>query len=94
MPGSWSSHTEKSTKIINLSYMFFVIHSNLLPSGLVLNNLPAMQEIQVQSLGQEDPLKKEMATHTSILAWEIPKTEEPSRLWSMGSQKSWTQLSD
>ena len=74
--------------------MFFVIHSNLLPSGLVLNNLPAMQEIQVQSLGQEDPLKKEMATHTSILAWEIPKTEEPSRLWSMGSQKSWTQLSD
>ena len=74
--------------------MFFVIHSNLLPSGLVLNNPPAMQEIQVQSLGQEDPLKKEMATHTSILAWEIPKTEEPSRLWSMGSQKSWTQLSD
>ena len=74
--------------------MFFVIHSNLLPSGLVLNNPPAMQEIQVQSLGQEDPLKKEMATHTSILAWEIPRTEKPSRLWSMGSQKSWTQLSD
>ena len=94
MPGSWSSHTEKSTKIINLSYMFFVIHSNLLPSGLVVKNLPAMQEMQVQSLGQEDPLEKEMATHSSILAWEIPRTEEPGGLWSMGSQKSWTQLSD
>ena len=40
-------------------------------------NLPAMQETQVQSLGQEDPLKKRMATHSSILAWEIPWTEEP-----------------
>ena len=74
--------------------MFFVIHSNLLPSGLVVKNLPAMQEMQVQSLGQEDPLEKEMATHSSILAWEIPRTEEPGGLWSMGSQKSWTQLSD
>ena len=46
-----------------------------------------MQEIQVQSLGQEDPLEKEMATHASILAWEIPSTEEPARLQSMGSQR-------
>ena len=53
-----------------------------------------MQEMQVQSLGQEDPLEKEMATHSSILAWEIPWAEEPSRLQSMWSQKSWTQLSD
>ena len=53
-----------------------------------------MQETQVQSLGQEDPLEKEMATHSSILAWEIPWTEEPGRLQSMGSQKSWTRLSD
>ena len=45
-----------------------------------VQNLPAMQEIQVQSLGQEDPLEKEMATHSSILAWEIPWTEEPDRL--------------
>ena len=45
-----------------------------------------MQETQVQSLGQEDPLKKEMATHSSILAWEIPWTEEPDGLQSMGSQ--------
>ena len=46
---------------------------------------PAMQ---VQSLGQEDPLEKEMVTHSSILAWEIPWTEEPGGLQSMGSQKS------
>ena len=46
-----------------------------------------MQETQVQSLGQEDPLKKEMATHSSILAWEITWTEEPGRLQSMGLQR-------
>ena len=45
------------------------------------------QERQVQSLVQEDPLDEEMATHSSILAWEIPWTEEPGRLQSMGSQK-------
>ena len=53
----------------------------------------SMQETWVQSLGQEDPLEKEMATHSSILAREIPWTEEPGRLQSMGSQKSWTRLS-
>ena len=47
-----------------------------------------MQETWVQSLGWEDPLEKEMATHSSILAWEIPWTEEPGRLQSMGSQES------
>ena len=58
-----------------------------------VKNLPAMQEtqktqeMQVQSLGQEDPLEKEMATHSSILAWEIPWTEDPDRLWSLGSQR-------
>jgi len=50
------------------------------PHGSVVENPPAMQETQVQSLGQEDPLEKEMATHSSILAWEIPWTEEPGRL--------------
>ena len=49
-------------------------------------NQPAMQEIQVQSLGQEDPLEKRTATHSSILAWRIPWTEESVRLQSMGSQ--------
>ena len=46
------------------------------------------------TLGQEDPLEKEMATHSSILAWEIPRTEEPGGLQFMGSQKSWTRLND
>ena len=54
---------------------------------------PAMQETWVRSLDQEDPLEEEMATHSSILAWRIPWTEEPDRLQSMGSQ-SRTQLSD
>ena len=49
-----------------------------------------MQEMWVQSLGQEDPLENEMATHSSILGWEIPWTEEPGGLQSMGSQKSRT----
>ena len=53
----------------------------------MVKNLPAMQGIRVQSLGQEDPLEKGMATQSSILAWEIPWTEEPGRLQSMGSQR-------
>ena len=52
-----------------------------------VKNLPAIQETWVQSLGQEDPLEKGMATHSSILAWEIPWTEEPGGLQSMGSQR-------
>ena len=59
-----------------------------------LKTLLPMQKMQVQSLGQEDPLEEEMATHSSILAWEIPWTEEPGGLQSMGSQKSWTQPSN
>ena len=53
-----------------------------------------MQDTWVQSLGQEDPLEKEMANHSSILAWEIPQTEEPGGLQSMGSQQSQTQFSN
>ena len=53
----------------------------------MVKNLPAMQENQVQSLGQADPLEKEMATHLSILAWRIPWMEEPGRLQFMGSQR-------
>ena len=49
--------------------------------------LPAMRETQVRSLGWEDPLEKEMATHSSPLAWKIPWTEEPGRLQTMGSQR-------
>jgi len=50
------------------------------PDGSGIKNPPAKQEMQVRSLGWEDPLEKEMATHSSILAWEIPWTEEPDRL--------------
>ena len=50
----------------------------------VVKNLPAMQKTWVQSLGWEDPLQKEMATHSSILAWKIPQTEEPAGLQSLG----------
>ena len=50
-------------------------------------NLPAVQEMQVQFLGRANPLEKEMATHSNILAWEIPWTEEPGGLQSMGSKK-------
>ena len=67
------------------------------PGGSVVKNHLPMQETQetwVRSLGQEDPLEKEMATHFRILAWRIPWTEEPGGLQSMGSQKSQTQLSN
>ena len=53
----------------------------------MVNNLPAEQESWVQSLGQKDSLEKEMATHSSMLAWRIPWTEEPGGLQSMGSQR-------
>ena len=53
----------------------------------MVKRLPAIRETQVRSLGWEDLLEKEMATHSSILAWKIPWTEEPSRLQSMGSQR-------
>ena len=56
----------------------------------MVKNLPAMQGTQVRSLGQEDLLEEGMATHSSILAWRIPWTEESGRLQSMGSQKSQT----
>ena len=53
----------------------------------MVKNLPAVQETQVQSLDQEDPLEKGMATHSSVLAWRIPWAEEPGGLQAMGSQK-------
>ena len=63
-------------------------------NNLVVKNLQPMQEMWVQSLGWEDPLEKEMATYSNILAWEIPWTEELGRLQSMGLQKSQTQFND
>ena len=61
-----------------------------LPGGTVVKNPPANieeQEAQIRSLGQEDPLEKEMETHSSTLAWKIPWTEEPGRLQSLGLQR-------
>ena len=63
------------------------------PGCSAVNNLPALQEMQVWSLGQEEPLEKDMVTHSRILAWEIPWTEEPCRLQFVGLQ-SRTQLKD
>ena len=75
-------------------YIYIYIYTGF-PSGSVVKNLPAMQEpqeTQVQSLGQEDPLEKGMATHSSILAWRILWTEEPGGLRSNGVAKSQTRL--
>ena len=58
------------------------------PGGSEVKNLPVNQETRVGSLGQEDSLEKEMATHSSILAWEIPWREKPGRLQSTGSQRA------
>ena len=59
----------------------------LLLVAQMVKSLPAMQETQLQSLGREDPLEEEMATHSSILAWRIPWTEKPGRLQSMGRKE-------
>ena len=60
----------------------------------MVKNLPAMQETRVQSLGQEDPLEKEMATHSSVFAWRIPRTEEPCWPRFIGLAQSRTRLSN
>ena len=64
------------------------------PGGSEVKNHMPMQETQVQSLGREDPLEKEIATHFSVLAWEVPQTEEPGGLQLMGSEESQTGLSN
>ena len=69
----WSS-TQEGVKLGNSNV------AEGFPGGSVVKNPPAVQEIRVGSLGQEEPLEEEMATHSSILAWEIPWTEEPGRL--------------
>ena len=67
---------------ICLPYRYLYLKDFL--GGSAVKNPPAMHEMWVQSLGKEDPLEKEMVTHSSILAWEIPWTEEPGGLQSMG----------
>ena len=71
-------------------YVYIPTDISILISNVVaqmVKNLPVIQETQVRSLGQEDPLEKEMATHSSILAWQMPWTEEPGGLQSTGSQR-------
>ena len=93
-PGCWSLDLNWNPIFIigHVTFLkFLYISKNWLPWGFPLaqmvKNLPAMQETQVQSLGWEDSLAKGMATHDSILAWRIPRTEEPGRLQSIGSQR-------
>ena len=79
-------HVSSQCKVyVSIQYCF--------PGGSAVKGTPAVQEMQVPPLGREGPLKKEMATHSSILAWKIPQTEEPGGLPSMGLQ-SQMQLSD
>ena len=98
-------YKEKGYKILAINWFFFnfeMINSQKsakkhtvrsLTAAQMVKRLPTMRETWVRSLGQEDPLDKEMATHSRILAWKIPWIEEPGRLQSMGSQ-SQTWLSD
>ena len=98
LPTAWfcSGLFRSGSWVLGFSFLFFFfflsfcillsrIFSNC--AELVVKNPPAMQETQVWSLGMEDPLKREMATHSCTLAWEIPWTEEPGGLPSMGLQK-------
>ena len=84
----------KQFTFIKLQFLFCICRKNLtgyvqlLCTSQTMKNLPAMQEIRVQSLGLEDPLEGELAAHSSILAWRIPWTEEPGRLQSMVHKES------
>ena len=99
LSGGGGVHPCSATIYQSISYHLFIFSHHLeflyvphllLGASLVaqtVKHLPAMQETQVQSLGREDPLEKEMATHSSTLAWKIPWIEKPCRLQSMGSQR-------
>ena len=78
---------ESRTLLSDLAAAAAASESRGFPCGSVVKNPPAVQEIQVQSLGGEDPLEEGVAAHTSILAWRISWTEEPGGLWSIGSQR-------
>ena len=91
--GNWKSTSFQSSLCFSLSKQFGTVYLILLclhfliSSGSDVKHLPAMWGTRVQSLGREDSLEKEMATHSSILSWKIPWTDEPGRLQSMGSQR-------
>ena len=90
-----TKHSTPAQHIYFREVFYFVLNYGQLASlvAQTVKRLPAMQETWVRSLGQEDPLEKEMETHSSTLAWRIPWTEEPGGLRSTGSQ-SRTGLSD
>ena len=71
--------------VLNVKVIWVLLGASLVAQRL--KRVPAMRETRVRSLGWEDPLEKEMATHSSTLAWRIPWREEPGRLQSMGSQR-------
>ena len=80
------SYQNKRNKAVVLNYRQICTFLTSLVAQKV-KRLPTIQETQVQSLGREDPLEKEMATHSSTLAWRIPWMEDPVKLQSMGSQR-------
>ena len=73
--------------IIASNYVLLTHTGLIIPVAQMVKNLPAMQETWGQSLGQEDPLEKGLAIHSSILAWRIPRIEKPDRLQFVGSQR-------
>ena len=81
-----TQRVDKTNHLDNENQFVLSLHFTSLVAQTV-KRLPTMQETRVQFLGQEDLLEKEMATHSSILAWKIPWTEEPGRLQSIGSQR-------
>ena len=83
----WIRCPFRSLPALTLGDCRFLLLASLSPVAQTVKRLPAMQETQVRFLGREDPLEKEMATHSSILAWEITWTEEPGGLQSLGSQR-------
>ena len=80
--------SSENTEIVSLNLSFEIYVTSLVDQ--TVKHLPTMRETWVRFLDPEDPLEKEMATHSSILAWEIPWTEEPGRLQSMGLPQSQT----
>ena len=81
---------QKHHKLLLLYLLLLLFMTAGLPGDLAVKNMPAKQQMKFQSLGQKDPPEKEMATHSNILAWEIPWTEDPGRLQPLGSRKSQT----
>ena len=87
-PSCGDSGTQACLSLFSFSFELFILYWGIAdPVAQRLKRLPGMRETRVQSLGQEDPLEKEMATHSSTLAWRIPWMEEPGRLQSTGSQR-------